>query len=149
MNKNGYMFDSTQCRDKMNNLKSEYKVQKDKTSRSGAGKCKWLYFDIMQGFMGDKPEINPVFVMDSNGNEIKKTIETDAECDNDDLPVASIGAKRPHGNAAVVKNSSSKKNKLSVPQVLHELNNDANNRHKERMKKTEEFLEILKALVSK
>lgn len=49
------------CKTKMQNLKAQYKVQRLKNEKSGAGKMNWPYFDDMDIFMGNNPKVAPFF----------------------------------------------------------------------------------------
>jgi hypothetical protein len=49
------------CKTKMQNLKAQYKVQRLKNEKSGAGKMNWPYFDDMDIFIGNNPKVAPVF----------------------------------------------------------------------------------------
>lgn len=64
---NGHQFTALQCKNKYENLKKQYKIQKDKAGTSGEGNIKWEFYKIMQDFVGDRPEIEPVAVVDGTG----------------------------------------------------------------------------------
>ena len=52
----GIHYSSAQCQIKRKNLKRQYRDQKDKAGRSGAGKIVWENYENMKGLMAPKPE---------------------------------------------------------------------------------------------
>uniref|UniRef100_A0A8C6SVU2 Myb/SANT-like DNA-binding domain-containing protein n=1 Tax=Neogobius melanostomus TaxID=47308 RepID=A0A8C6SVU2_9GOBI len=51
----GYTRTSTQCREKLKKLKSDYKENKDYNSKSGADKKVWKWFHQMDAIYGHRP----------------------------------------------------------------------------------------------
>ena len=62
----GYARIVEQCRDKMKNLRAEYKKIKDKWNETGQG-CypEWDFFDVMDKVLGHKPATQPPVIVDS------------------------------------------------------------------------------------
>lgn len=57
--KNTYSVTGPQCQSKFGGLKRTYKSIKDHNGKSGNGPRTWLYFEIMDGLLGVKPNITP------------------------------------------------------------------------------------------
>uniref|UniRef100_A0A8C2HMM4 Myb/SANT-like DNA-binding domain-containing protein n=1 Tax=Cyprinus carpio TaxID=7962 RepID=A0A8C2HMM4_CYPCA len=51
----GYLRTYKQCRDKLKELKSDYRSIKDHNSRSGSNRRSWKWFDQMDAIYGGRP----------------------------------------------------------------------------------------------
>ena len=88
----GYGRTGVQCRDKLKNLKSEYKKMKDNNSETGRRRKVWKFYGCMKDVLGNKPATRPALVID--------TLE-DAEQSGEDV-VCKDGAKEVDMMDAVV-----------------------------------------------
>ena len=51
---------------KMKKMRQKYKIEKDKTRKSGNNKTKkWKYFDQIDNFMSQKHNVTPVAIVDT------------------------------------------------------------------------------------
>ena len=55
-----------QCRSKLKSLIREYHQAKKHNNRSGAGRSKFAYFDIIDGVLQDRPSTSPAFSLDTS-----------------------------------------------------------------------------------
>ena len=54
----------------MKKLRQKYKVEKDKTRKSGSGQCKkWKFFDQMDQLLSNRLNVTPVVVLDPMATE--------------------------------------------------------------------------------
>lgn len=65
INEKGYNITFEQCAVKWKNLKRKYHSVKDNNNRTGRGRECWEYFDEIDNFMSNKPEIEPVSIVSS------------------------------------------------------------------------------------
>ncbi|KAJ8971100.1 hypothetical protein NQ314_000882 [Rhamnusium bicolor] len=56
----GYNFTYEQCMNRMKTLLTKYKQVKDHNMKSGNSRKTWEYFETMQNYVGDRPNITPV-----------------------------------------------------------------------------------------
>ncbi|XP_065579231.1 uncharacterized protein LOC136039422 isoform X2 [Artemia franciscana] len=175
MHENGHPFTALQCKNKYDNLKNQYKIQKDKAGTSGEGNVKWEYYKIMQDFVGDRPEIQPVAVVDGAGRVVLKDTVTASEENvpspapgefsvespvDTESPCSSQQAFRHNKRRRVNSECSLPQNKIAskptVAEAILQMNEDANKRHKERilrqdlaLEKKSAALELLQKLIEK
>ena len=62
---------------KTKTLRQKCKQEKDKSSRSRAGKRKkWKFFEVMDGTLCDKPQVKPPLVIDSSASTTAELPDT-------------------------------------------------------------------------
>ncbi|KAK7502567.1 hypothetical protein BaRGS_00006142 [Batillaria attramentaria] len=71
----GYSFTADACMKKTENLKTRYKIIKDKNARTGRGRSSWVYFDLMDDTLRADPAIIPPVTVSSLGGV---TVATDS-----------------------------------------------------------------------
>ena len=83
-----------QCKDKIKNLKKEYKAVKDKIKRSGEGNARvdFPHFDAMDSVFGDCPSVTPIAVYESAGNANFPCDVVDDDVETSSLSVHSGGS---------------------------------------------------------
>ncbi|KAK7478809.1 hypothetical protein BaRGS_00029908 [Batillaria attramentaria] len=67
MNANGCSFTADACTKKTENLKTRYKIIKDKNAWTGHGRSSWVYFDLMDDILRTDPAIIPPVTVSSLG----------------------------------------------------------------------------------
>lgn len=65
MQAKGYSRDAVQCREKVKKLKGEYRKIKDKHNKTGTGRKKWKFFDVLDSALGNKPATKPPLLIDT------------------------------------------------------------------------------------
>ncbi|XP_065559397.1 uncharacterized protein LOC136026605 isoform X2 [Artemia franciscana] len=134
---NGFPISAVQCKSKYENLKKQFKLQKLKAERSGEGQVKWEYFELMNNFMGSKPEIEPVATASSSGlftSKSTKRLSSESEnADSQDENRSPTVEKRQRNLGP--------KDKIPVASAILKLNEDANKRSEERLKRVDQALE--------
>ena len=84
MEKSGFVFEVEDIVNKMKKLRQKYKVEKDKTKRSGRGRSKgWKFFSKVDEVLARKPNTQPPISIDSSLNT--QITEKDSES-NDENP---------------------------------------------------------------
>lgn len=140
MKEEGHYYTDDQCKSKMQNLKNQYKNQKEKASKTGASKVTWEYYELMSKFMDDRPEIVPVFVADSAGTYQEKEDGASASDSSSDTSVRKkieLGKKRKTGSD------------IEFVAALNRFTDSAEKRHAERMEKKDRMISLLEAYLNK
>ena len=75
MSNYGYKRDWTQCRNKIKNLKKEYRTVKDHNRETGKGRKTCRFFDELDDILGHRPASTPAVVVNT-GQEQEKDQES-------------------------------------------------------------------------
>ena len=78
MEEAGYQKSATQCRDKTKKLKKAYRAIKDKHGKTGEGRKKWLFLEVMDSVLGDKPATRPAVLIDTMGERVEEDANHEA-----------------------------------------------------------------------
>ncbi|XP_024871873.1 uncharacterized protein LOC112454607 [Temnothorax curvispinosus] len=76
----GHDVTGPQCQSKFNGMKKTFKSIKDHNSKSGNAPRAWLYIELMESLLGEKPFMKPVAVASSSG-VIMKNESSDSSLD--------------------------------------------------------------------
>ena len=84
MRQQGYNRDWGQCRNKIKNLKKEYRVVKDNNKETGRGRKTCKFFSELDRILGHRPATVPASLLDTGAGESSATAtnfseETDTE----------------------------------------------------------------------
>lgn len=86
MENRGFVFQVEDIINKMKKLRQKYKVEKDKTKRSGRGRSNgWKFFSKMDEVLAHKPNTQPPVSIDSSLNEQIKENESESNDENLDV----------------------------------------------------------------
>jgi hypothetical protein len=67
----GHKYTATQCRDKLKYLKMRYMRTKDNMKRSSAVPIMFDYFEQMDKYLGEKPNVEPVAIASSSRDPVE------------------------------------------------------------------------------
>ncbi|XP_011860030.1 PREDICTED: uncharacterized protein LOC105557398 isoform X2 [Vollenhovia emeryi] len=97
----GHDVTGPQCQSKFNGMKRTFKSIKDHNSKSGNNPRSWLYTEVMESLLGEKPFMNPVALASSTGHLQTESETSDVssldDCDNSHT---SCSRKRKSSNIA-------------------------------------------------
>lgn len=131
-------YTAEQCKVKHANLKAQYKTQKEKANKSGEGRVKWEHFELMSKFMDDRPEIDPVALVNSSG-----TVKLKQRSDSNESVTMSDDEKSEVFHAKKKRKVQGKENKsISLSDALDRFTESANNRHKERLERKDKLVSL-------
>ena len=83
LNDAGFERTYQQCRDKIKNLKIEYKKLKDKHGKTGEDRTDWEYFNVMDAIMGNRPATKPPIVIATSTTSASNQEEEEDELDKE------------------------------------------------------------------
>ena len=89
MNEAGYEKTAEQCRDKAKKLKTTYRKIKDKHSKTGVGRKKWLFLEAMDTVLGDKPSTRPAVLIDTLEPTAEQEPQQELQVQQDTSPPSS------------------------------------------------------------
>ncbi|CAH0564235.1 unnamed protein product [Brassicogethes aeneus] len=139
MKKRGFDFTSTQCNDKWRYLKQRYTSKKDNMGSRGTGEAPvyFEHFEMLDAFLGKKPNIIPVAVASSlKGDRVPLSMDNALNDDNGhDEPKSK---KRKFMDTL---STSVKKNKTPIS-VIEEMNTSARDREKNRERRHQEEMQV-------
>ena len=68
-----------QCRSKLKALVRDYHTAKEKNNKSGAGRNRFVYFDIIDRVLHDRPSTSPAFSLDTSATSSPSTATVEGE----------------------------------------------------------------------
>ena len=65
----GHSRNWLQCRQKLKNLKNDYKKFKDKSKQTGKGRKEWKHFELLDKILGNRDSVQPPCILESMQND--------------------------------------------------------------------------------
>lgn len=87
----GHNITGPQCQSKFNSMKRTFKSIKDHNSKSGNNPRSWLYTELMESLLGEKPFMNPVALASSTNQACRESESDTFSLDSYDTAV-SVGS---------------------------------------------------------
>ena len=82
MNNYGYKRDWVQCRNKIKNLKKEYRTVKDHNNETGRGRKTCKFFEELDEILGHRPASTPHMLLDTGRERQPESQHNDGESED-------------------------------------------------------------------
>lgn len=132
---------ATQCDNKWRSLKRTYKSINLHNKTSGQSRKRWEYFDIINDFMHNKPEINPIATCSSNAGLLQGEAPSTSTSILSEIPTSASGTEVATNKENVFESSFSRKRKQKASQL--------DQRHKDKMARLDRFNDLFETFINK
>jgi hypothetical protein len=136
----GHDVTGPQCQSKFNGMKRTFKSIKDHNSISGNNPRSWLYTEVMESLLGERPFMNPVALASSSNLASVENESSDVSSFDSDTSVGSL-------------NSRKRKKTSEIAEVIIKSRRMAEEnklkRHQQTMDQREKILDALNKLIDK